>query len=411
VKLWHVTITARSPLVFPVRKPGAQFRASLPYVPGAVLYGALGEVLARTRRFDPQLMQTLRCHNAYPGAPGDRWVRPLPLTAASPKGAERPADTLADRVCWEALRPAALIYAPTGEDGRAWEACSGFYASPHADDLRQQIARSVTQRVMTRVSINRRRGTAEDQRLYSFLAISEVNTFTRYHWNEQDDEASAAESFATLFLGSAVSRNADDLAPLLAQIQHIGGRITTGLGEVAVQAQETTPEDGQVIKRRIAQMTERFRASAARYARLRPTRDWQPDGAVFTVNLLSDAILYEDGWRPTTTLTAEMLREASGIQAELRLLRSFAQPEIAGGWNVVWPGPKPTEVSTQRGAVFVFQASHGLTDDDYQRLADLQLDGIGERRAEGYGQVRICDEFHLDDRYQLEYRQFLEEQP
>ena len=411
MKLWNRTITAQSPLVFPVRKPGAQFRASLPYVPGAVLYGALGEALARAGRFDAEFMRAVRCHNAYPAAPGDPWVRPLPLSAATPKGADRPADTLVARVCWEVLQPAALIYAPTDKSGRAWETVSGFYAPPHDDDARKQTARGVAQRVMTRVSINRRRGTAEDQRLYSFLAISEVNTFTRHRWNEQGYEEDAAQSFATLFLGSVVSRDNVDLAPLLAQIDQVGGRITTGMGEVAVQAQETTPEDGQVIQRRIAQMTERFRASAARYARLRPTRDWQPDGAIFTVNLLSDAILYEDGWRPTTTLIAEMLREASGIQAELRLLRSFAQPDVAGGWNVVWPGPKPTEVSTQRGAVFVFQASHGLTDDDYQRLADLQLDGIGERRAEGYGQVRICDEFHLDDSYQLDYRQFLEEQP
>jgi CRISPR-associated protein Csx10 len=398
-------------LVFPVRKPGAQFRASLPYVPGAVLYGALGEALARAGRFDPDVMRTLRCHNAYPAAAGDPWVRPLPLSAATPKGADRPADTLVDRVCWEVLQPAALVYAPTDKSGRAWEAAPGFYAPPHDDDIHRQTTRTVAQRVMTRVSINRRRGTAEDQRLYSFLALSEVNRFVRYQWDKQSIEKKAERSFATLFLGSVVSRTDDDLAPLLAQIDQVGGRITTGMGEVAVQAQETTPEDGQVIQRRIAQMTERFRASAARYARLRPTRDWQPDGAVFTVNLLSDAILYEDGWRPTTTLTAEMLCEATGIPSELRLLRSFAQSDIAGGWNVVWPGPKPTEVSTQRGAVFVFQAPHGLTDDDHQRLADLQLDGIGERRAEGYGQVRICDEFHLDDSYQLDYRQFLEEQP
>ena len=411
MKLWTVTITARSPLVFPVRKPGAQFRASLPYVPGAAVYGALGEVLARAGRFDAELMRAVRCHNAYPAAPGDPWVRPLPLTAATPKGANRPADTLVDRVCWEVLRPAALVYAPTDTSGRAWEALSGFYAPPLDDDIRKQTTRTVAQRVMTRVSINRRRGTAEEQRLYSFLAISEVNRFIRYQWNDQNLEKGDEGWFATLFLGSVVGRTDDDLAPLLAQIDQVGGRITTGTGEVVVQPQEARPEDGQAIKRRIARLTERFRASAARYARLRPTRDWQPDGAIFTVNLLSDAILYEEGWRPTTTLTAEMLREATGMQSELRLLRSFAQPDIAGGWNVVWPGPKPTEVSTQRGAVFVFQAPQGLADDDYRRLADLQLDGLGQRRAEGYGQVRICDEFHLDDVYQLDYRQFLEEQP
>jgi CRISPR-associated protein Csx10 len=47
------------------------------------------------------------------------------------------------------------------------------------------------------------------------------------------------------------------------------------------------------------------------------------------------------------------------------------------------------------GSVFVFQARSSLTLDDCARLAQLQGAGIGERRAEGYGQVRICDAFHL----------------
>ena len=45
MKLVPLTIEALGPLAFPERKPGVQFRSSLPYVPGAAIYGALGMLL------------------------------------------------------------------------------------------------------------------------------------------------------------------------------------------------------------------------------------------------------------------------------------------------------------------------------------------------------------------------------
>jgi CRISPR-associated protein Csx10 len=116
-------------------------------------------------------------------------------------------------------------------------------------------------------------------------------------------------------------------------------------------------------------------------------------GTIFTINLLSDAILFEQGWLPTNELSAEMLKDLTGIDA--RLVRSFTTTTTVGGWNVSWQRPKPTAVATTMGSVFVFQVTGKLTDAHYMALARLEQDGIGERRAEGYGQIRICDEFHL----------------
>ncbi len=63
----RIVIEARSPLVFPARKPGAQFTPSLSYVPGRVIWGALGSRLRRT--------PTARFSNALPAHRGDAWVR------------------------------------------------------------------------------------------------------------------------------------------------------------------------------------------------------------------------------------------------------------------------------------------------------------------------------------------------
>lgn len=422
-----LTIEALGPLAFPERKPGVQFRSSLPYVPGAAIYGALGMRLGAALDAETfaKLLREIRCHNAYPILEGDAWSRPLPMTAMRPKGGKDPDkeprcpdcdkkkgavrrpyhDSLYDRVCWEIQQPRALIYAPADARGRPWETIGrAFYTledaecNPLAPGDEYAAAgvgvRQVSQRVLTRVAINRRRGTAEDGRLYSPLVINEVM------------EDRCKQLVPTRFRGSIFVPDGDrQIMAALAEITHVGGRQTTGLGAVAIRTQPPVAHEDSVaaLKKRIGDMRRRFKECAELYQALGGAA-WEP-GAIFTVNLLSDALLFEQGWLPTNELSADMLAEATrtftltgeivyaGIKA--RLLRTFTTTATVGGWNVVWQRPKPTAVATQMGGLFVFQADGELQNDDYAALARLEHDGVGERRAEGYGQVRICDEFHL----------------
>jgi CRISPR-associated protein Csx10 len=232
------------------------------------------------------------------------------------------------------------------------------------------------------VAINRRRGTAEDRRLYSPLVINEVT---------RDGDHLAP----TRFVGSVAfpSDNREALCTALKAIERLGGRQTTGLGAVTITETKQSPETHSAIKQRVANLTGLFQQQAERYEKLEGKPWTITHDSIFTINLLSDAILLEHGWVPTQQLSATMLRDITGIEATL--LRAFASTRTVGGWNVSWQRPKPTSLATTMGSVFVFQANEKLTDEHYTRLARLQLDGIGERRAEGYGQVRICDEFHL----------------
>ena len=402
MRLFAITVEALSPLAFPARKPGAQFRASMPYVPGGAIYGALGQRLRPQQPDQLALFRAIRCHNAYPAWEGDGWSRPLPRTAERPRGADAapPIDTLVERVCWEQLRPPALIFSPGDAHGRAWEADAGFHApAPPAErDLRRQTRRKVQQRALTRVGISRRRGTAEDGQLYSPLVLSEVTTRRVYRWGDQPAERELAvrSDSPSRFMGSLAAPDDYDPAADLRAIGHIGGRTTTGLGQVRLQASPLPAERGEDVRARVAELTRLFRTRAA-IDRALGGAGWQlaESAALFTVDLLSDAILLEQGWRPTMVLTAEMLREAAGLTSRVELLRAFAGYGYTGGWHVTWDAPKPSAVCTLMGGVFVFQAPDGLTADEYERLADLQLDGLGERRPEGYGQARVCDEFHV----------------
>lgn len=386
--LLPLRIVARSPLAFVSRKPGEQFQESLPYVPGGAIYGAIGRLLKEDGASEAEIfaaVSAIRCHNAYPARPGDDWSRPLPLTALQAKNSDQEVrDWLAPRVCWERQEPPDLLAVPTDALGRPWE-FPGWeaYAIRHGRAGRREVG----QRVLTRVAINRRRGTAENQRLFSPLVISE----------QQLDEKSG-EQWDTQFLGSiAVDDPGGRVARLIAggQLRHLGARQSTGLGAVTVTPGAPAGETAEALLGRVAALTERFRRLAQALGRHGGSRWEIGERTIFTVNLLADTILLEEGWLPTLTLSRPMLEGLTGVGATL--LRSFVRPGVAAGWNQLWHRHKPSNQTATMGGLYLFEADAPLDLAAAERLLALQRDGIGERRAEGFGQVRICDEFHLLD--------------
>ena len=103
--------------------------------------------------------------------------------------------------------------------------------------------------------------------------------------------------------------------------------------------------------------------------------------------------MLEQGWLPTNAISGAQLAELTGIEATP--VCAFAGSGAVGGWQVGWQRPKPTALATIIGSVFVFEAARPLGPAECERLAELQAAGIGERRQEGYGQIIICDQFHL----------------
>ncbi|WP_129678070.1 CRISPR-associated RAMP protein Csx10 [Candidatus Chloroploca sp. Khr17] len=392
--LLKLEIEAVTPLAFTERRPNDQFRASLPYIPGGAIFGALGTALAAKGAFDPTLFRALRCHNAYPSAVADTWVRPMPLTALQPKG-EKDAtisDSLVARICWERQQPPALIYAPSDAQGRPWVAAGGGFYTLTGDTL---AVRKVTQRVLTRVAINRRRRTAEDSRLYSPLVLNEVQSV--------QDTNGQRMFVPTRFVGTVlVPADAPALHETLPQLDVLGARTSTGLGGVTLTAGPLQADDGAAVAARIDRLTQRFREQAMIYKKLGGKKWMVGERNIFTVNLLADAILLDQGWLPTQQLSVAMLREATGIEADLALVRAFTVTKSIAGWHTTWQQPKPANLAVGMGSVFVFLAAAPLSEADCAKLAELQQQGIGERRQEGYGQIRICDEFHSREMWQKE---------
>lgn len=373
-KILQIEITAESPLAFPERRIGNRYYRSRDYIPGNALFGALGD----DGRFEPALFQHIRVHNAYPMHESDDWVRPLPVTAQQPKSAKTPTiiDTLIYRVCWERQQPTAYVYAPRDVDLRPYESVGSAYYT------RDTQVRRVMQRSSTRVSINPHTRTAQDGLLYSFSHLDE--------WQKRNDRWEP-----TKFLGSIVfsAENEQRVAELVQSISAIGGRKTSGIGSVSCVLRESTSNifDQDGTQERVKQFTELFGNVIAANKQL-GGNDWPIGGSLFTINLVSDAILMRDGWIPSHTYTAEQLKEDTGIEAEL--IRSFTQAKVVGGWNTTWRRHRESAVATQAGGVFVFASKTKLDQSAYTRLCQLQLKGIGERCNEGFGQVIVCDPFH-----------------
>jgi CRISPR-associated protein Csx10 len=423
VQVLKVVITARAPLVFSERRPGNQFRPSTTYIPGAVIRGALAQQFLDSRReegeeFRPENDAEFRAlftdagaplfRNAYPAlfssdAPDNAFTlsRPLPATAYSCKtepGFRKTRgelrghgvfDGLIDRLCCESLG-VPVPYLPRCNhkehegQGERVEAYGGKFYAAAPEGL---LEVSVGSRLSTRVAVDRRRKVAEERMLYSLLVLDET-TF---------DAAGDGRDFVeTTFHGGTVVGEAD--RPLVRKwlpgLTHVGSEVARGLGRVSVKVEEGDEnEPGGRVREFNELLGDRWKSWEQSKDRNAPDPQRRPGvGTFFSVTLMSDAILRGEGWSPTVRLEPEMLGEAG---RNATLLRCYASADYRGGWNTAWRLPKDTELVAGMGSVYIYHTTDGVEDANWlAALRALEERGVGERRREGFGEVRVCDDFH-----------------
>ncbi len=430
---FRLIITAESPLSFSQNKPGGIFQSSLPYVPGSALRGALAGRLLRgshAAHKDHQFDEGCGfCQvflgpgaavftNAYPARDPGEEIEVLPATAVSCKqksgfllseaalekeGDESDPphgvfDTLIDRLCWETLEPAGLVYHPSCPVCRERvEAYGGFYTRhAHGDHADHYHKREVDQRLLTRVAINRRRMVAEDGLLYSPYVISEVVEQDKDKLPQEDGQNGKPRYQPTAFVGH-VWGLPEDWESKLESLTAVGGRTSRGLGHVTIQAEKVAASASQAeaVKGRIDALDQEIKEAWKDYQKLGGNGNGK-QGCYFTLTLRSDAVLRTPQGLPTMVFDRELLQAATGIEAEL--VRSYASYHYGGGWQSAWGLPKPAQVLTRAGSVYVYRVGGDLAPDAYAALAELERRGIGELTPEGYGQVRVADAFHLKRR-------------
>ncbi|KPQ40168.1 MAG: CRISPR-associated RAMP protein, Csx10 family [Phormidium sp. OSCR] len=403
MKQIQLTITAKSALAIGRKKPGSVSEAA-DFIAGSVIRGAIAGHLLRAHPNNSQPQpgddfsrlfvedKAAIFQNAYPSLTADSAVDLLPVTAVSAKAKPgfKPKgygvfDTLIDRFCAEACGqlydPNCPQAAEKGE-GRV-EPFSGFY-----NKTRQGYQTlSVPKRLLTRVGINRRRATAEEQILYSLEVLDDYR---------EDGEP-------VVYRGGILLEE-DSLADALSQFINqnrqrfrLGGSASRGLGQVEIQATAVPWQSN--LKPRLKQFNQLLQQRWQLWTSLYPGRSRSvreprslPQRNYFTLNLQSDAILRQN-WRRTTVITAEDLKQLTGVSDDsLTLHNAYSSFDTVSGWNSAWGFMKDVELTTTKGGLYLFGTNH--LDAWSEALSQLEYKGIGDRTLEGFGQVKVCHEFH-----------------
>jgi CRISPR-associated protein Csx10 len=94
------------------------------------------------------------------------------------------------------------------------------------------------------------------------------------------------------------------------------------------------------------------------------------------VTCLSDTLVRDKTGAYTNDLSAVL-----GVNHQ----KAYTQLRLVGGFNRKWGLPLPQTLAIQAGSVFVYKNEPALA----QRLSELVISGVGERRAEGFGCLAV----------------------
>jgi len=109
-------------------------------------------------------------------------------------------------------------------------------------------------------------------------------------------------------------------------------------------------------------------------------------GYALTVTLLSDVLVRDASGQYIAYLNPAVVGTCLGTRLALVPERTHAQASVVGGFNRKWGIPLIQTPAARAGSVYVFQAQESIPADRLARLVD---EGIGERRAEGFGRVAV----------------------
>lgn len=407
MKRIQLEIKALSPLAIAKQKPGGSISEAVDYIPGTVIRGAVAaQILNQSGHRFSNLSEnggdfkslflsetSVIFQNAYPAVirksrieiQSD--VRVVPATALSSKndpgfktnkGANGVFDTLIDRFCADGYGYPYDPNCPSKDGGRV-DAYTGFYSKLG----KKYYSHSADKRLLTRVGINRRRATAEDEILYSIEVL-----------NESQVQRKKPEIYSSAIL--VTDELADSLKEFIdsrRQNFRLGGSTSRGLGRVKIKTKE--PIDAKIdVSDRIAKFTDTLRNRWKQWQIFgNPLEELPGDRTYFTIDLQSDTILSEN-WLRTTVIYEAMLQQFAAVEdPSLKLEAAYSSYDYKSGWNSAWGLMKDMELTINKGGVYLFSTTQ--PDLWIEKLGELEVRGVGDRTCEGFGQVQICNEFHL----------------
>jgi len=399
----RLLLTAQTPLSMRAGREREQ-AGTLSYIPGTVLLGALAfaHTVLRPGQHDEFAEFFLRGNvwfgNLYPAnfehpdlADDTQPVYPVPHTAYTCKrfpgflfGADQERDPR--HGVWDHLIPWALFVLSGGEYTDLLDAnkqcrypgcnegvdrADGFYRRGLGAS---QIGKAeIRKGIRTRTGISRLTGVAAEGILYSREVLHEDSRF----WGTLTVATPDLEKTLQNFVEEAAWEG----------LLRLGNNRTRGFGRAIIsQFRFYQEEIANDLAERARAFNTKLQTAAKTAGIIVPHPFYLP------ITLVSDAILYDQLLRYQLQLTGDYLNRVWGIPGAELIYQNAGRRQVTG-WNELWGLPKADEWAISMGSVFLFGL---LAEPDFEVLARAQREGMGARRREGFGQVRVADPFHQE---------------
>ena len=185
----------------------------------------------------------------------------------------------------------------------------------------------------------------------------------------------------------------------------IGKYKTKGFGKVKIKFEKYSEKQGMNIKDRIEKLNNQIKKDFVRFDKENNIKNEEKREKVYsgdeklkkgeqkliTFDFLSDMIL---PFNEVSNVGNQilMLFEGFGEKLNLNNRRTFVNIEKLRGYNIVNNIRKMDEIVITQGSVISYCINNEDLEDILEKLEKIEEDGIGLRRNEGFGRVRICSE-------------------
>lgn len=380
---YQIMVGTLSPLALPQDRSVMNYRGSNDYIPGSIWRGSLaGWYLRETGAPEDQFFKSVFLNEGgsfgplYPVRRAS-YSRSIPLTAFACKR------TPGFKTSGEGHGVADFLLALAGQEmGKPAELDRMEFCPVCQTEVRQPITGfmefiderichrvSVSKRMITRTSVNNRTGTYEEGTLHSFEVVNEGQCFA----GVIEVSAEWSDEFKKIFLKQGLEFQ-------------IGRGKSRGLGTVRMQtATQFTPKND--LPDRLQGLNTALQKSG-----------WADVKAIyFTITLETEALIKDLFFRPMSSLQPDFLEQKMNLpEQSITFVKQVFDSKLISGWNYVQGLPREDAVAITRGSVFLYRVVNVSKDDLALKLQRLENEGIGYRRAEGFGRLIVCDRFHWE---------------
>lgn len=398
---YKIELTLKSPTCISQKRGTGNVIETLDFIPGSTIRGALAEHYLQNTGKDGDFDELFLSDKVHYGNCYPENASVIPFTATSckhwpgfrtdPPDAEKHGvlDMLLPIADFELKQKNQQIKNRIDKKFEACETCDAVmdkfygYYKKSSSTLFEKIA--VSKRLLARTAILDSIETALPGSFYTIEVLNEKKPIGKndFTWQRFSSHLKIDES---------------EFQKLKAKIGNITLRIGIGksraLGETSIKFIKTG-NDG--LKKA---MSERFEGLNNQ------TRLFAPHDYFFSITLHSDVILMDDILRYKSAIDIQDLIDIVPIKQSLlnkfQPLRNWISTHQVSGWSNILKLPKEDEIAISKGSVLLFVTKQGQTVEASEQnelisaFEEIENCGIGERKTEGFGRIRICDEFHWE---------------